>query len=53
MASAAHQHHGFGEASSAYFGKSWIILTLAEAATLAGIIPAPNGAFSPTRHPTM
>jgi len=43
--------HGFGEASSAYFGKELDQLTLAEAATLAGIIPAPNGAFSPTRHP--
>jgi penicillin-binding protein 1B len=42
--------HGFGEAAHALFGKKLGELTLAEAATLAGIIPAPNS-FSPTRQP--
>ena len=42
--------HGFGEGSVALFGKDLSELTLPEAATLAGIIPAPN-AYSPTRHP--
>lgn len=42
--------HGFGEAAAWYFDKEVRCLTLAEAATLAGIIPAPN-AYSPTRHP--
>jgi penicillin-binding protein 1B len=42
--------HGFGEAAMAYFGKDLQDLTLAEAATLAGIIPAPN-AYSPVQHP--
>jgi penicillin-binding protein 1B len=42
--------HGFAEASKAYFGKDMQDLTLSEAATLAGIIPAPN-AFSPVHHP--
>jgi len=41
--------HGFGEAAFAYFGKSLEDLTLPEAATLAGIIPAPN-AYSPVKH---
>src|SRR6185369_10271168 len=43
--------HGFGEASQAYFGKDLSSLTLPEAATLAGIIPGPNGKFSPVKHP--
>jgi penicillin-binding protein 1B len=42
--------HGFAEASKAYFGKELGDLTLHEAATLAGIIPAPN-AYSPVDHP--
>lgn len=42
--------HGFGEGAAAYFGKDLGELTLAESATLAGIIPAPN-AFSPTKYP--
>ena len=42
--------HGFGEGSTAQFGKDLSELTLAEAATLAGIIPAPN-AYSPSKHP--
>lgn len=42
--------HGFGEASAAIFGKDPSELTLPEAATLAGIIPAPN-AYSPSKHP--
>jgi len=42
--------HGFAEASRAYFGKELRDLTLAESATLAGIIPAPN-AYSPVNHP--
>jgi penicillin-binding protein 1B len=42
--------HGFGEGSAAQFGKDISELTLPEAATLAGIIPAPN-AYSPSRHP--
>jgi len=42
--------HGFGEAAQSLFGKNLDGLTLAEAATLAGIIPAPNN-FSPARHP--
>ena len=43
--------HGFGEASAAYFGKDLSSLTLPEAATLVGIIPGPNGKYSPTKHP--
>jgi len=43
--------HGFGEAASAYFGKELASLTLPEAATLAAIIPAPNGKYSPVKHP--
>ena len=41
--------HGFGEAVESLFGKSLRNLTLAETATLAGIIPAPNS-FSPVHH---
>jgi penicillin-binding protein 1B len=41
---------GFGEASQAYFGKDFRQLTLAECATLAGMIQRPNY-FSPFRHP--
>src|SRR5712692_4547440 len=43
--------NGFGEASAAYFGKDLAGLSLPEAATLAAIIPAPNGKFSPVKHP--
>jgi penicillin-binding protein 1B len=43
--------NGFGEAAESYFGKDIASLTLPEAATLAGIIPAPNGKFSPVKHP--
>jgi penicillin-binding protein 1B len=42
--------HGFSEGSAAQFGKDLSELTLPEAATLAGIIPAPN-AYSPSKHP--
>jgi penicillin-binding protein 1B len=42
---------GFGEGAAAYFGKDLTALTLPEAATLAAIIPAPSGAFSPIKHP--
>jgi penicillin-binding protein 1B len=41
---------GVGAASRAYFGKDASQLTLAEAATLAGIIPAPSS-YSPLTHP--
>ena len=42
--------HGFGEAARAYFGKDLGQLTLAESATLAGLIQRPS--FSnPYRHP--
>ena len=41
--------YGFGEAAAAYFGKSVSDLTLTEAATLVGILPAPN-AYSPHRN---
>jgi penicillin-binding protein 1B len=41
---------GVGAASRAYFGKDASQLNLAEAATLAGIIPAP-AAYSPLTHP--
>jgi penicillin-binding protein 1B len=43
--------NGFGEAAEAYFGKDIGSLSLPEAATLAGMIPAPNGKFSPIKHP--
>src|SRR5207249_4650087 len=39
------------DAGAAYFGKDLAGLTLPEAATLAGIFPAPNGKFSPIKHP--
>jgi len=42
---------GFGEGAAAYFGKDLSGLTLAESATLVAIIPAPNGVFSPVKHP--
>src|SRR3989475_12578187 len=42
--------NGFGEAGAAYFGKDLAGITLPEAATLAAIIPAPNGKFSPVKH---
>jgi membrane peptidoglycan carboxypeptidase len=41
--------YGFGEAASAYFGKDVADLTLSEAATLVGLIPAPNR-YSPLRN---
>jgi penicillin-binding protein 1B len=41
--------HGFAEGAASLFGKNLSELTLAEAATLAGIIPAPN-AYSPFKH---
>ncbi len=40
--------YGFGDAARFYFDKSPKDLTLSEAATLAGILPAPN-AFNPVR----
>jgi len=43
--------NGFGEASNAYFGKDVSSLSLPEAATLVAMIPAPNGKFSPVKHP--
>jgi penicillin-binding protein 1B len=42
--------HGFGEAARAYFGKDISQLTLAEAATLAGLIQQPSFR-NPYRHP--
>ena len=42
--------HGFGEASRAYFGKDISQLTVAEAATLAGLIQQPSFR-NPYRHP--
>ena len=42
--------HGVAEAARVYFGKPVDRLDLGEAATLAGIISAPN-AWSPLRHP--
>jgi penicillin-binding protein 1B len=42
--------HGVGAAARAYFGKDASDLDLAEAATLAGMIPAP-AAYSPLSHP--
>jgi penicillin-binding protein 1B len=44
------QIKGFGEGANAYFGKDLTALTLPEAATLAAIIPAASGAYSPIRH---
>ena len=42
--------HGFAAGATAQFGKDLFELTLPEAATLAGMIPAPN-AYSPSKHP--
>ena len=42
--------HGFGEAARSFFGKEVSALTLAEAATLAGVIKAPT-AYSPRKYP--
>ncbi|MFP5214107.1 MAG: transglycosylase domain-containing protein, partial [Acidobacteriota bacterium] len=42
--------HGIGEASRYYFGRNVEDLSLAEAATLAGIIRGPNS-YSPILHP--
>jgi membrane peptidoglycan carboxypeptidase len=41
--------NGFGEAAAAYFGKDIGDLTLSEAATLVGIVPAPNS-YSPRKN---
>lgn len=41
---------GFGEAAEVFFDKSVGTLTLGEAATLVGIIPAPNR-YTPVRYP--
>ena len=41
--------HGFGEAAAAHFGKGVSALTVSEAATLVGILPAPS-AYSPRRN---
>ncbi len=41
--------HGFGEGAASYFGKEVADLTLAEAATLVAILPAPS-AYSPRRN---
>lgn len=41
-------NNGFEDAAQFYFGKSAANLTLSEAATLAGILPAPNS-FNPIR----
>ena len=42
--------HGVEQASRAWFGSSASQLTLAQAATIAGVISAPN-AYAPARHP--
>lgn len=42
--------HGMGEAARHYFGRNIEDLTLAESATLAGMIKAPNS-YSPLDHP--
>lgn len=42
--------HGFAEGAAAFFGKDLTGLTLPEAATLVGVIPAPNP-YSPVRNP--
>jgi len=42
--------HGVGAAARAYFGKDPSQLTLAEAATIAGVIPGP-ALYSPLTHP--
>ena len=41
--------HGFGEAAAAYFGKDVSDLTVSDAATLVGMLPAPS-AYSPRRN---
>jgi len=41
-------NYGFEDAAQFYFGKSAKVLTLSEAATLAGILPAPNR-YNPVR----
>ncbi|MBZ5495285.1 MAG: PBP1A family penicillin-binding protein [Acidobacteriia bacterium] len=41
---------GFGEAAGAFFDKAVANLTLSEAATLVGVIPAPNR-YTPLRYP--
>src|SRR5262249_2392862 len=43
--------NGFGEAATAYFGKDLSSLALSDASTLVAIIPAPNGKYSPIKHP--
>ncbi len=43
--------HGFGEAAQAYFGKDVRLLTVGEAAFLAGIIRSPNRYTSAERKP--
>jgi penicillin-binding protein 1B len=43
--------NGFGEAAAAYFGKDLSSLSLSESATLVAMIPAPNGKYSPIKHP--
>jgi len=43
--------NGFGEAATAYFGRDLSSLSLSEASTLVAIIPAPNGKYSPVKHP--
>ncbi|HET9219158.1 MAG TPA: transglycosylase domain-containing protein [Terriglobia bacterium] len=45
------QIKGFGEAAATYFGKDLTAINLPEAATLAAIIPAASGQFSPIKHP--
>lgn len=42
--------YGFGEAAAVYFGKDISELSLAEAATLVGVLPAPS-AYSPWSNP--
>ena len=42
--------YGFGEAAAVYFGKDIGELTLSEAATLVGVLPAPS-AYSPWTNP--
>jgi penicillin-binding protein 1B len=45
------QIKGFGEAAATYFGKDLTAINLTEAATLAAIIPAASGTYSPIKHP--
>lgn len=42
--------HGFGEGAQAYFGKDLKKLTIAECATLAGIVQSPSN-YNPFRYP--